>query len=100
MKIGIIGTGSVGGYYGALLVKNGFNVHFLLRSDFAHVRNHGLRVASVNGDFALDHVHAYGSPEDMPVCDVVVVALKTTQNRQLASILPEITGKDSIVVVL
>jgi 2-dehydropantoate 2-reductase len=100
MKIGIIGTGAVGGYYGALLVQNGFDVHFLLKSDFVHVRDHGLRVASINGDFSLGHVHAYGSPEDMPVCDVVVVALKTTQNDHLASILPTITGRDSIVVVL
>lgn len=100
MKIGVIGTGAVGGYYGALLVKNGFDVHFLLRSDFAHLRDYGLLVESVNGDFVLDKVHAYGTPEDMLVCDVVIVALKTTQNNQLAAILPKITGKDGIVVVL
>ncbi|RJP86138.1 MAG: putative 2-dehydropantoate 2-reductase [Desulfobacteraceae bacterium] len=100
MKIGVIGTGAVGGYYGALLVKNGFDVHFLLRSDFARVRDHGLLIESVNGDFVLDKVHAYGTPEDMPVCDMVIVALKTTQNDHLASILPKITGKDGIVVLL
>ncbi len=100
MKIGIIGMGAVGGYYGALLVKNGFDVHFLLRNDYAHVRDHGLVLESINGDLVLEDIHAYGSPEDMPVCDVVIVALKTTQNHQLASILPKITGKDGIVVVL
>ena len=100
MKIGVIGTGAVGGYYGALLVRSGFDVHFLLRSDYAHVRDHGLLVESIDGDFALEDVHAYGSPEDMPVCDVAIVALKTTRNDQLSSILPQITGKSAIVVVL
>ncbi|MEZ4549025.1 MAG: 2-dehydropantoate 2-reductase N-terminal domain-containing protein [Desulfobacterales bacterium] len=38
MKIGIIGTGVVGGYYGALLARSGFDVNFLLRSDLISVK--------------------------------------------------------------
>lgn len=100
MKIGIIGTGAVGGYYGALLVKHGFEVHFLLRSDYEHVLKNGLIVESKNGDFILEKVNAYCRPEDMPVCDVVIVALKTTQNHHLSSILPEVVNDNSIVVAL
>ncbi len=100
MRIGIIGTGAVGGYYGALLVQNGFDVHFLLKSDFEHVRNNGLLVESKNGDFALDSVNAYCRSEDMPKCDVIIVALKTTHNDQLKSILPNTIKKNGIVVAL
>ncbi len=100
MKIGIIGTGAVGGYYGALLVQNGFDVHFLLRSDFEYVRDNGLLVESKNGDFALDTVNAYSCSEDMPECDILIVALKTTHNDLLKSILPGIIKKNGIVVAL
>jgi len=44
MKYGIIGTGAIGGYYGAKLAYAGQEVHFLLRSDYEYVRQHGLQV--------------------------------------------------------
>jgi len=100
VKIGIIGTGAVGGYYGALLVQNGLDVHFLLNSDFEHVRDNGLLVESKNGDFVLESVNAYFRSEDMPKCDLVIVALKTTHNYLLKSIMPDIIKKNGIVVVL
>jgi 2-dehydropantoate 2-reductase len=100
LKIGIIGTGAVGGYYGALLAKSGFDVHFLLRSDFDHVRQSGLRIESKNGDFKLDPVNCYFCAQEMPECDIIIVALKTIQNNQLRDILPLITTSGSIVVLL
>jgi 2-dehydropantoate 2-reductase len=100
VKIGIIGTGAVGGYYGALLVKMGFDVHFLLKSDFKHVRNNGLMVESKNGDFVLETVNAYSCFQDMPKCDVVIVALKTTHNDLLKSILPDLIKNNGIIVAL
>jgi len=100
VKVGIIGTGAVGGYYGALLVKNGFDVHFLLKSDFEHVRNNGLMVESKNGDFVLETVNAYFRFQDMPRCDVVIVALKTTHNDLLKSILPDVIKNKGIIVAL
>ena len=100
MKIGIVGTGAVGGYYGALLVKNGFDVHFLLNSDFEHVRDNGLLIESKDGDFALDVVNAYHRSVDMPKCDVIIVALKTTHNDLLKSILPDTIKENGIIVML
>ncbi len=49
MRFAIIGSGAVGGYYGALLVKAGFDVHFLFNSDYHHVEANGLEVESPNG---------------------------------------------------
>ncbi len=100
MKVGIIGAGAVGGYYGALLVRSGVDVHFLLRSDCAHVNANGLFVESKDGDFSLDSVNAYCRPDNMPLCDVVIVALKTTQNHLLSSILPKVTRESGVVVLL
>ena len=64
----ILGTGALGGYYGGLLAHAGFETHFLLRSDYQHVRDHGLRVDSPKGDFAIPAadqtggILAYGDP--------------------------------------
>ena len=100
MKYAVIGTGAVGGYYGALLVRHGFDVHFLLHSDFKYVRDNGLLIESKEGDFELESVNAYQRGEDMPLCDVVIVALKTTQNHHLPAILPRVAKKNGIVVLL
>jgi 2-dehydropantoate 2-reductase len=96
----ILGTGALGGFYGARLQKAGLNVHFLLRSDYEHVSKHGLIVESVDGDFTLGQVNAYCDVKKMPRCDVVVVALKTTQNHVLPKLLPPIVKDDGVVLVL
>ncbi|MFN7626045.1 MAG: 2-dehydropantoate 2-reductase N-terminal domain-containing protein, partial [Pirellula sp.] len=44
LKYGIVGTGALGGFYGGLMARAGLDLHFLLHSDFEHVRDHGLRV--------------------------------------------------------
>ena len=99
-SFGIIGGGALGGLYGGLLAKAGFEVHFLLRSDFEHVRKHGLKIETPAGDFELTEVHAHASPDTMPPCDVTVVALKTTQNGELTRLLPQPTSKGGLVLVL
>jgi len=96
----IIGTGAVGGYYGGLLQKGGLDVHFLLHNDYEYVKQNGLTVDSVNGDFRLPQVNAYNDPQKMPHCDVVIVSLKTTANRHLKNILPYVLKEDGVVLTL
>ena len=99
-SFGIVGTGAVGGFYGARLQRAGRDMHFLLRSDYEFVREHGLRIDSKEGDFTLPRVQAYGRAADMPVCDVVIVTLKSYQNGVLSDILPHITRPGSCVLLL
>jgi 2-dehydropantoate 2-reductase len=96
----IVGAGAVGGFYGAKLCRAGFDVHFLLHNDYDHVRIHGLKIDSKAGNFVLPHVNSYRLPGDMPVCDVVIVALKTTNNFILPDILPVILKDNGVVLVL
>ena len=100
IRYGVIGTGALGGFYGGKLAKAGQEVHFLFRSDYEHVRKHGLRVDSVNGDFYLPEVNAYHNSQDMPLCDVVLVCLKTTGNPHLPEIIQPILHPGSVVVLL
>lgn len=96
----IIGTGAIGGFYGALLQQAGFDVHFLVRSDYAHVRARGLIIESAQRYLTLGRVQAYPRAEEMPRCDVVVVALKTTQNDVLPSLLPPVMKPQGLCLVL
>ena len=99
-RYAILGTGALGGFYGARLAKAGLDVHFLLHSDYEHVREHGLVVDSVDGDFVLPEVNAYARATDMPRCDVVCVCLKTTSNHLLGEMLPPVVADDGVVLVL
>ena len=45
-RIAIIGTGAIGGFYGVMLALAGFDVHFLLHSEYAAVRHNGLQINS------------------------------------------------------
>ncbi|WP_417662236.1 putative 2-dehydropantoate 2-reductase [Pseudomonas sp.] len=88
-RIGIIGTGAIGGFYGLMLARAGFDVHFLLRSEYSAVATHGLQLNSaVHGPLALHPVQAYNNAEDMPRCDWLLVGAKTSSN---ASLVPAIT---------
>ena len=100
MKYGIIGTGAIGGYYGAKLAHAGQEVHFLLHSDYEYVKQHGLQVDSCDGSFHLDDVNAYQRPEDMPVCDVVLVCLKSVNNSKLPALLPPLLHDRTLVVLI
>ncbi|MEG4350475.1 putative 2-dehydropantoate 2-reductase [Microcoleus sp. LAD1_D3] len=96
----IVGTGALGGFYGARLQQAGLEVNFLLHSDYDQVKKHGLIVESPEGDFTLPHVRAYHDAHKMPQCDVVILALKTTQNHLLPKILPPLLKDNGAVLVL
>ena len=100
MSYGIIGTGAIGGYYGAMLAKAGNEVHFLFHKDYEYVRQHRLQVDSCNGDFHLHDVRAYAHTSDMPQCDVVLVCLKTVNNHLLTSLLPPLLHPETVVVLI
>ncbi|MGF1703188.1 2-dehydropantoate 2-reductase [Photobacterium makurazakiensis] len=98
----VIGTGAIGGYYGARLHHGGNEVHFLFNSDYDHVCHHGLKVDSHYGDFSIpaDKLNAYQTSSKMPAVDVVLVALKTTQNHLLSSLIRPLLKSNTLVVLL
>ena len=100
MRYAIIGTGAIGGYYGAKLVRAGRDVHFLLHSDYEYVRQHGLRIESCDGDFTLPHVNAYRRAADMPACDVVIVGMKNVNNHMLPDLVRPVLKPGGIVLLI
>ncbi len=101
-SIAILGSGAVGGYYGAQLARSGLDVHFLFRSDYQHVKQHGLSIRSINGDFAIPagDLHAYNSTSEMPRVDLVIIALKSTDNPSLATLIPPLLHETTSILTL
>src|SRR6185503_6401369 len=99
MKIAVVGCGALGSYYGAMLSRDGQNVHFLLRSDYETVRRNGVNIHSPNGDFNA-RPRAAKSPAEIGECDLVLIALKPTANDQFATLLAPLVGKHTAIVTL
>jgi 2-dehydropantoate 2-reductase len=99
-RYAIIGAGALGGYYGGLLARSGLDVHFLTRSDTDHIKLHGLRVDSIHGDFVVSPAQAYSNVLSIPKCDVIIIALKSTQNHLIRDLISPLLKPDSVVLVL
>src|SRR6186713_1819606 len=78
MRIAILGSGAVGGYYGARLAREGHDVTFIARgAHLAALREKGLEVRSpVLGDFVA-RARAEEDTSQVGVVDLVMVAVKT-----------------------
>jgi 2-dehydropantoate 2-reductase len=98
----IIGSGALGAYYGARLVQGGHDVHFLLRSDYETWRAKGLQIESAAGNFSLapKQLNAYRSPAEMPKCDCIIVALKSTDNHHFDSLIRPVLGPNTAILTL
>ena len=74
-------------------------MHFLLRSDYDAVRQKGVTIRSLEGDFHVQPRCAR-TPEEIGVCDLVLIGLKTTANDQFPKLLPPLVGPHTAVVTL
>lgn len=100
MRILVMGTGGLGGYFGGLLARAGEDVTFVARG--AHLRalvEHGLRVRSVDGDFALP-VRAVERPSDAGPVELVLFAVKTYDVDGAGEAIRPAVGRETAVLCL
>lgn len=101
MRIAIYGTGGVGGYFGGRLAEAGEDVLFIARGDHLKaIRQHGLRVESIKGDFSVEPAQATDDPGQAGAVDVVLVAVKAWQVAQAARAMHPMLGPGTFVVPL
>lgn len=100
MRIAIVGSGAVGGFYGALLARQGHEVSFIARG--AHleaIRRDGLRVRGAVGDFAAKG-RAESDTSRIGEVDLVIFAVKTYDNDTALPMLKPLVGKTTAVLTL
>lgn len=101
MRVAIMGSGGVGGYYGGLLARAGHDVTFLARG--AHLealQRNGLAVRSLHGDFLLHPVQATDRTEDVGATDWILFCVKTPATEDAARRLFPLMGPETVVTSL
>ena len=101
MKIAIMATGGVGGYFGARLAAAGEDVHFIARgAHLAALRGNGLTLKSANGDLHLQPVSATDAPAQIGPVDVVIFAVKQYDTESAAMLIKPLIGAETAAVTL
>jgi len=101
LKIAVLGTGAVGGYFGGRLAQAGEDVAFVARGrQLAALREGGLRIASPRGDFHLQRVNATDDPAEIGPVDLVFFTVKLWSTDEAAARLGPLIGPDTAVLSL
>jgi 2-dehydropantoate 2-reductase len=99
MKIAVIGSGGVGGYFGARLAAAGNEVTFVARG--AHLeamQKHGLQIYSALGDMRLDRVNCTADTASVGPVDIVMIAVKLWATDEAVAAAKPLIGPDTAVV--
>jgi 2-dehydropantoate 2-reductase len=100
-KIAIIGSGSVGTYFGARMALAGADVRFLMRGDLSAVRERGsIILRTKEGISELSPVAAFARSKDIGPVDLVVVALKMTSSGVAKELIEPVLGPGTAILTL
>ena len=101
MRIAIIGSGGLGGYFGGRLAESGADVVFFARGVHLHaLRANGLRIESPNGNLHLKKIVATDDATGIGPVDVVLFAVKLYDTASATPLLAPLIGADTVVIPL
>lgn len=96
MRIAVMGSGGVGGYFGAKLAKGGADVTFIARG--AHLeamRKSGLTIDSTHAPLELPKVSATDDPSTIGKVDMILFTVKLWDTEAAAKSLISLIGPDT-----
>jgi 2-dehydropantoate 2-reductase len=101
MRIAVMGTGGVGGYFGARLAVGGCDVSFIARGRHLDaIRQRGLKVESPLGDIHLATPRASDNPANIGPVDLVLFGVKLWDTETAAEAVAPLVGPETAVVSL
>jgi 2-dehydropantoate 2-reductase len=98
MRVAVMGAGGTGGYYGGKLAAASEDVTFIARgAHLAAIREHGLQVKSVAGDF---HVRpkATDDPQQVGPVDLVLFAVKSYDTETAGAALAPMLAPETAIL--
>jgi 2-dehydropantoate 2-reductase len=101
MHFAVLGSGAVGGYYGAKLAKAGQRVTFIARgAHLAAIRARGMEIVAPAADSFTVRAEATADPREVGPADVVLLAVKTYDNPTVLPLLAPMMGPATVVLTL
>jgi 2-dehydropantoate 2-reductase len=101
MKVLVVGTGAVGGYFGGRLAQAGHEVYFIARGEHKKaIEQHGLVVESINGDFTVRPAGVSDKFAPLEKLGLILVCVKRLDTAAVLDVLAEQVGKDTVVMSL
>lgn len=97
-KIGLIGAGAVGSFYGLQLFQNGQDIHFYLRSNFEKVRENGFSLVHHKPEHRVEKIEnppIYSDTHSIGACDWIIIATKATVNDQIGELIKPMVSEDT-----
>jgi 2-dehydropantoate 2-reductase len=100
LRIAVVGTGAIGSFYGGKLAVGGRDVHFLVRAGFDQIKRCGIRIRGKKENFHVARAQVYQTPTEIGPCDLVLIALKATNNDAMLELVPPLLHRDTILLTL
>ena len=100
MKVAVMGAGSIGGYFGGMLARNGHDVTLIARGDHLdNIRRDGLRMDTEAGDFVVS-CSATDQPADVGHVDLALLTTKTYHNAIAVPSMAPMVSPDTAILCL
>ncbi|MGA2467948.1 MAG: 2-dehydropantoate 2-reductase [Thermodesulfobacteriota bacterium] len=101
MRIAVLGTGGIGGYYGGMLARAGEDVTFIARqSHLKAIRSKGLKVKTTHvGEFIVPAI-ATDNPSDIGKVDLLLLCVKTYDTGKALSLVSSLIGSETSILIL
>ena len=99
MKIVVMGTGGVGGYFGARLANAGHDVAFIARGKHLEaIKENGLKIISELGDIIIHPAKASNDPSDFEIADIVLFCVKSYDTESSSNLIKPLVGPETAVI--
>ena len=99
MKIYILGSGGIGGYFGSLFAKAGLDVTFIARGEnYKAIKENGLIVKSVVGNFEIKPAKVIESISKITDPDLIIFSVKTYDTEIVAKELSSVVNENTIIL--
>jgi 2-dehydropantoate 2-reductase len=99
MKIAVMGTGGLGGYFGGVLARNEHKTSFIARGENLHaMREQGLKVLSPQGDFLVSPVQVTDRPDEVGVVDLILFCVKSYDVDDALKLIQPMVGPETVVL--
>lgn len=101
MKVLVIGTGAVGSFYGSLLARQGAEVSVLARTDYAHIKGHGISIESQGEIWQFRPAQVLREAAELKEKpDYVLLCVKVTEGTDRVGLLRDALGPHTAIVLL